>query len=334
MKKYCFFFLLLSSAISWCQHHNLDASVKDTLANEYIQLYDDHIKTRLGLSNSFNSFHIKDKNSNLDFTLSPNQRLKSTFTFMYKFIEFDLGYTPEFIRFNKDNESNGKTTFYNFSTRLYLGKWMQSIDYIKTKGFYIHKDDIGINENLLFSDFQVRKFGGSTSYIFNPNFSFRAVFLQSEWQKKSAGSFVPSISYYFTKIKNNGPSEDHSIDVAVGPGYYYNWVISKKILLSMGAYGGVGYNNTKTTYTDGTADETVDGLSLQTQLELTLGYNSERFYTGVSSRLNTFYYDADPTIHIQDQQQFFEFYIGYRFKASEKLSNLVNKPQNILKKSK
>ncbi|MGM8363078.1 DUF4421 domain-containing protein [Flavobacterium sp. ARAG 55.4] len=331
MKKHCFFFLLLFSALSWCQNPKPDA-VKDSLANEYIQLYEDDIKTRLGFSNSFNSFHIKDKNSNLDFTLSPNQRVRTTFTFMYKFIEFDLGYTPEFIRFNKDNESNGKTTFYNFSTRLYLGKWMQSIDYSKTKGFYVDKDDIGIDENLLFSDFQVRKFGGSTSYIFNPNFSFRAVFLQSEWQKKSAGSFVPGISYYFTRIKNNTPSEDNSIDIAAGPGYYYNWVINKKFLIAAGAYGGVGYNNTKTTYTDGTADEKVDGLSLQAQLSLNIGYNSERFYTGVTSRLNTFYYKTDPRIHIQDQQQFFEFYIGYRFKAPEKISNAVNNPQSIIKK--
>ena len=332
MKKHCFFFLLLLSALSWSQNNNPNTVVQDSLNQEYIQFYDDYIKTRLGFSNSFNSFHIKDKNSNLDFTLSPNQRLRSTFSFMYKFIEFDLGYTPEFIRFNKDNESNGKTTFYNFGTRLYFGQWMQSIEYAKTKGFYVDKSDIGITENLVFSDFQVRKIGGSTSYIFNPNFSFRAVFLQSEWQKKSAGSFVPSISYYFTKIKNNNPSEDKSIDVAAGPGYYYNWVISKKFLVSVGAYGGVGYNNTKTTYSDGTPDETVDGLSYQTQLNLNLGYNSEKFYTGVTARLNTFYYDDDPKIHVQDQQQFFEFYVGYRFKASEKISNLIDNPQNILKK--
>lgn len=331
MKK-IYFLILIITTVSWAQQKKADTILKQPVANEYIELYDDYIKTRLGFSNSFNSFHIKDQNSNLDFTLSPNQRLRSTFTFMYKFIEFDLGYTPEFIRFNKDDNKNGTTKFSNFGTRLYLGKWMQSIEYTKTKGFYVDKADIGITENILFSDFQVRKFGGSTSYIFNPNFSFRAVFLQSEWQKKSAGSFVPSISYYFTNIKNNNPSEDNSIDVAVGPGYYYNWVISKKFLVSAGAYGGVGYNNTKTTYSDSTPDETVDGLSLQARLGLTLGYNSEKFYTGVTSRLNTFYYDTDPKIHVQDQQQFFEFYVGYRFKAPEKISNAVNNPQSLIKK--
>ncbi|KDN56462.1 DUF4421 family protein [Flavobacterium seoulense] len=326
------FIFLLIVATSWAQQKNTDSISNSTPANEYIIHYDDFIKTRVGFTNSFNSFHIKDQKDNLDFTLSPNQRLRSTFTFMYKFIELDLGYTPDFIRFNKDDEKYGKTSFSNFGTRLYLGKWMQSIEYTKIKGFYVNKDDIGIPENLLFSNFQMRRFGGSTSYIFNPNFSFRTIFGQSEWQKKSAGSFVPSISYYFTQMKNDNPSKDNSIDIAVGPGYYYNWVINKNLLISAGAYGGVGYNTTKTTYSDGTPEEIIDGLSYQTQLNLNLGYNSEKFYTGVTARWNTFYYDNDPRVHIKDQQRFFEFYVGYRFKASERISNLVNNPQSLIKK--
>lgn len=68
-----------------------DSIKKKRVSNEYIELYDDYIKLRLGFSNSFNSFHIKDPTDNLDFTLAPNQRLKTTLTFMYKFIEFDIG---------------------------------------------------------------------------------------------------------------------------------------------------------------------------------------------------------------------------------------------------
>ncbi|HJS01752.1 MAG TPA: DUF4421 family protein, partial [Flavobacterium sp.] len=126
MKKLHFLILIIST-LSWAQEKKTDTISKQPVVNEYKEFYGDYIKTRLGFSNSFNSFHIKDENNNLDFTLSPNQRLRTTFTFMYKFIEFDLGYTPEFISFNKDDEDNGKTTFFNFGTRLYLGKWMQSI---------------------------------------------------------------------------------------------------------------------------------------------------------------------------------------------------------------
>lgn len=319
VKKHILFCIVFYTA--FCK-----AQTADTIpaAATAIEKYSDDIKLRLGFSNSFNSFHIKDKASHLDFTLSPNQRLRSTLTLIYKFIEIDLGYTPEFIRFNKDDAIRGRTKFYNFGTRLYFGHWMQELQYAKTKGFYVDRDDIGSDENILFPHFQVQKIGGSTSYIFNPEFSFRAIFLQSEWQRKSAGSFVPSISYYFTEIKNNNPSKDHIIDVAVGPGYYYNWVIRDRFLVSAGGYAGLGYNTTKTVYNDDTPDETFDALSFQAQFRLTLGYNSERFYAGAATSLNSFSYSSEAKIHVQDQQQFLEFYIGYRFKAPKKMKQLFS----------
>lgn len=320
VKRYVTFFIFFFAV--FCQ-----AQTADTLKAEKpvaaIEKYGDYIKLRFGLSNSFNSFHIEDKANRLDFTLSPNQQLRSTFTLMYKFIEIDIGYTPEFLRFNKDDAIRGRTEFYNLGTRFYLGRWMQDLQYAKTKGFYVDKDDLGSTENVLFPNFEVRKVGGSTSYIVNPEFLFRALFRQSEWQRKSAGSFVPSISYYFTEIKNNDPSRDNVFDIAAGPGYYYNWIIGSRFLLSGGGYLGAGYNRTKTIYRDGTPEKTVGAFSFQAQLRLNLGYNSERFYAGMSSSANTFSYSSDAKIQVQDQQQFFEFYIGYRFKAPEKLRKVL-----------
>lgn len=327
VKNHIGFFLIIFSIVCQAQEQAVDTiKKKRRQSNEYIELYEDDIKLRLGFSNSFNAFHVKDDASRLDFTLSPNQRVRSVFTIIYKFIEIDLGYTPKFIRFNKDDDTKGKTKFYNFGTRFYFGQWMQNIQYAKTKGFYVDKADIGITNNILFPDFQVVKIGGSTSYIFNPNFSFRAINLQSEWQKKSAGSFVPSITYYYTQIKNGNPSKDGVIDIAVGPAYYYNWVIHKNFLVSGGAYAGIGYNATKTTYTNNTPSEKVDGLSLQAQLRCTVGYNSDKFYTGAIASINSFYYNSDPTVHVQDQQQFFEFYIGYRFQGPDKVNKFLNNP--------
>ena len=326
VKKYILFLCTSLSMLCNGQQQNMDSLKSESGAVEYVELYDNYIKTRIGFSNSFNSFRITNTADKVDFTLTPNQRLRSTFTVMYRFIEIDLGYTPEFIRFNKDDDSNGKTTYFNLGTRFYFRHWMQNIQFAKTKGFYVDKADLGIPENLLFPNFQVRKIGGSTSYIFNPNFSFRSIFLQSEWQKKSAGSFVPGISYYLTQIKNGGASKDNIFDIALGPAYYYNWVIGERILLSGGAYAGIGYNNTHSVYNDGTPDTTIDGLSWQTQLRFTLGYNTTRFYTGLTASIDTFNYSSEARTEVQDQQQFFEFYIGYRFKAPDKLNKFMDNP--------
>lgn len=329
MKKSYTTFLILFIYSFFCQaqtEKSADTLIKKRISNDYIELYDDYFKLRLGFSNSFNSFHIKDKVGNMDFTLSPNQRMRTTLTFIYKFIEIDFGYTPSFIGFNKDNDIKGKTKFNNFGTRLYLGKWMHNFEYSKTKGFYVDKADIGLSENLLFPDFEVMKIGGSSSFIMNENFSMRSIFLQSEWQKKSAGSFIPSISYYFTQIKDESTSKDNIYDVAVGPSYYYNWVIGSHFLVLAGAYGGVGFNYTNTINTDGSPQENYRVLSLQTQARCTFGYNSEKIYGGAIASLNSFYYNNSQKVYIEDQQQFLEFYIGYRFKAPDKLNKFFDNP--------
>lgn len=316
--------LLLYGCGCYAQVTVKDSTAIKPVANENIEFYEDDVKLRVGVGNSFNSFHVKDQNDRLDFTISPNQRIRSVLTITYKFIEFDIGYTPSFLSFNQDDSERGRTKFFNFGTRLFKGHWMQQLQYSRIKGFYVDRGDIGLDSNILFPNLQVSKAGGSTSYIFNKAFSFRSILLQSEWQLKSAGSFVPSISYYYTQIKNTDPSKDHIIDVAAGPAYYYNLVLHKNFLVSAGAYGGVGYNITTTRYNDSRPMERVEGLSLQSQLRLSLGFNSEHFYTGATVSHNSFYYHTDPKIHVSDQQQFVEFYFGYRFKAPEKLRKKVD----------
>ncbi len=84
------------------------------------------------------------------------------------FIAFDfLKYISEllnyfFIRFNKDDNDKGKSTFYSLAARFYFGNWLQSVQYSKTKGFYVDKDDIGSAENVVFPNLQVERYSGST----------------------------------------------------------------------------------------------------------------------------------------------------------------------------
>ena len=286
--------------------------------NYYIQKFDDYFSARLSLSNGFQSFKVDGGTKNTRFTLSPNQQLRTTATFMFRFIEVDIGYTPAFLKFNQDDDTRGKTKNFNLGTRFYINRWMQSLQYMSTKGYYVEGRQVGLNENIFFSDLKVTKIGGSTSYVFNPNYSFRATYTQNEWQKKSAGSFVPSVSYYYTKINDSDPGTDYTIDIAAGPSYYYTLVLHEHFLLSGGVYGGVGYSSTKTRYTDGTTNEQSDGISWQARYRLAAGYNNDAFYTGANINFDSFYHHSGSGIKLADQQHYFEFYVGYRFKASKK----------------
>lgn len=289
--------------------------------------YDDFIAVRIGASNNFNNFVFKDRAKTGRYTLAPNQQIKTVATIAYKFVEIDLGYTPNFLKYSKSKKSNGTTDYFNLGTRFYVGRLMQNIDYSKTTGYYIKKGKPSIVDEIEkpFTDMQVIKVGGSTSYIFNCDFSFRAIYKQNEWQKHSAGSFVPTFNYYYTQLSYERPGVNKIIDLVAGPGYYYNWVIANEFLVSAGVYGGIGYNNTHTTYKDDTPNDRVEGISYQFNYQASVAYNSTHFYTGAGLNVNSFYHKLQSGVNVTDRQNYFEFYMGYRFQTSNKITREISK---------
>lgn len=329
LEKCHLLFYLLGAAIGYPQERDSLAVLKT--ATPYIKHYDEYISTRIGFNNNFNRFKFNVSDLHLKYFMTPNQRIRTTFSFLFRFIEFDIGFTPSFLKFNRDDELHGKTTFSSLGTQLYFGQWMQTLQWNTTKGYYVDARDLGLAEdsNIIFPDVKIRKVGGSSSYIFNPNYSFRAINKQKEWQGKSAGSFVPTFSYYFTHVSDATPGTNKIYNLAIGPGYYYNWVIAGHFLVSAGGFMGIGYNNTGFEFTDDREDYKVDGITYETEFKMTLAHNTSHFFTGASISISSFYHKIDPTVRYTDQQEFFEFYLGYRFKAPEKI---MKKITNVEKK--
>lgn len=320
--QFLFLFLMVLPRIGYAQDARTGFTANDTVADAYREKYADYIKLRLGISNGFHSYNIK--TGPVRFNLTPNQRIRTNLTVMYKFIEVDIGYTPRFLRFNNDDDLRGSSTFSSLGTRFYVGRWMQNLQFSRTRGYYVDRKDIGTPGNILFPDFRTTKIGGSTAYIFNPNFSFRSISIQSEWQKKSVGSFLPSVSYYVTEVKSGDPGKDRILDIAMGPAYFYNLLLGKRFMVSGGVYGGIGYNHTWSFEND-TVTEQIKALSFQSQFRLALYYNTENFYMGAIASLESFYYNQPSQVQIQDRETFFECYFGYRFKAPNRVSRTFKK---------
>ena len=286
-------------------------------SQEEIVTFEDYFTLRLGISNSFNSFKINNKEDNSSFTISPNQKVISTLSFLFRSVEIDIGYTPSFLKFNADDDKKGKSKLFALNLRSYLGRWMQSIDIYNAKGFYIANSnfDIPEGETITLPNLKVFKIGGSTSYVFNDKFSFRAISFQNEWQRKSSGSFIPSMSYYYTKFSDDSEQTSKFLDIAIGPSYYYNWVLHEHLLLSLGAYTGIGLNVSSTKYEDKSLNQKLTSVAYDLVGRISIGYNSNRFYTGVTTNINLFFHKVDRYSRIEDEQVFLELYIGYRFKA-------------------
>jgi len=282
----------------------LDSTVA---SDAYIRRFPEKITLRAGMINTGNSFIVTDRETSTSLRLNPGTSNYFGMSVLFRSLEIDYGFSPGFLN-KEDREADPK--LFNLNFRMFLGQWMQTINLYKQDGFYTEID--GVKGYL--PDFSTLKLGGRTSYIFNRNFSFRAVGFQNEWQKKSAGSFIPSAQFYYTRysLRDGGEERlENSWDIAVGPGYYYNWVLGGHLILGMGNTTGAGIR-----YVD-SKESQYGSFVLNTRFLGALGYNSERIFAGVNFRYNLLEQWDKENIRLDDSIHFFEIYVGYRFDAPE-----------------
>ncbi|MDO1513049.1 DUF4421 family protein [Maribacter confluentis] len=277
--------------------------------------FPDKITTRVNLQTTSNSFILRDKITRNKTEFIPNDKSYLGLSVSFRALELNLGYAPNFLSENKDN---GDSKLITLNARMFFDHVMQTIDFYKQKGFFVRTQDI----TLPVDDLKTLKIGGSTNYIFNPDFSFRAIGFQNEWQTESAGSFIPGASYYYTKFKLEDPFLDdqleHSFKFAVGPGYYYNWVFNENYIVSAGGIGGLGFNLSKSA-----GETSLTGLA-QLIFRLSGGYNSTSFFTGVNMNTQLLTHSSVENLILDDSISFLEFYVGYRFDAPKKWIDKAN----------
>lgn len=276
--------------------------------NDFIQKFPEKITVRVGLQNTSNSFIITDTDNGNRSKLEPNKKTYLGASVLFRSLEVDFGFSPNFISDNKDNRGSRLLTL-NF--RMFWKQWMQTLDLYSQKGFSLSS----ANSREVFPDVKSLKIGGTTAYIFNENFSFRAIGFQNKWQKKSAGSFIPRFTFYYTKydLGDTGFQNDsRSYDLAIGPGYFYNWVLDKNFILSAGSTVGMGIN-----FTDNENDTFTSAL-YEAIIRSAIGYNSERFFAGINVNILFLEHNSNRYTRLDDKISFLEFYMGYRFNAPKK----------------
>jgi hypothetical protein len=95
---------------------------------------------------------------------------------------------------NKKDEAKGKTKGLDLQIHLYPKKWAIDVLFESPKGFYLDQKGIagaGANNYYYRGDIKSNLYGVSAYRVPNKEkFSYRAAISQTEWQKKSAGSFL------------------------------------------------------------------------------------------------------------------------------------------------
>lgn len=266
----------------------------------YIKKYTTQLTLRNSLTSTGNSFVIRNSDGS-ELKLNPARSVYFHTALQFRALEIGFGFSPAWL--NPDRNLEG-AHLYNLDFRLYTGRWMTTFAYLDQVGFRASLEGLDLD----FPEFESRKIGGTTSFVLNRRFSFRAVHAQNEWQQKSAGSFVPRMLAYYTRY-HLGDQTQHSYDFALGPGYHYNWVLGKHWLVSAGNTTGLGINIL----------EMEQGWNTywlwETQFRATLAYNSDTFFAGIGGQYTFYEHSAGSSTRLDDRIYYLQLYFGYRFKG-------------------
>lgn len=292
---------------------NCSFAQQDNENGSHFTNYDEKVITSLYYFDTSNSFEF---NFNLDGTTNylefqPNRREQIGVNLSYKFIDISYGFSPVFFAENKDNSYS---KLFTLSTRLYHKKWMQSLTFINQKGFYVSNGQVEV----AFPRMQTTKIGGTTSFIFNDKFSFKTLANQKEWQSKSAGSFIPNLSMYYTNIDLNdggGDTKSNIFLASLAPSYFYNFVVNNHFLLSGGMSTGAGLTS---------IDGDVSAI-YEWSASLKIGYSSDSFFTFVNLNYIDFIQDTTARIRLNDEISTIKITTGYRFDPPKKVKEYYDK---------
>ncbi len=288
---------------------------KDTLPA--LIRYPDKLTTRTQLTYIGNSFLIRnysedrfplpgvDEGTRL--RLDPVYSAHLAFVAQFRILEIGFGFTPNFLN-DKDAENARQ---FNLQIKLYPGRWAYEFSFLDQRGF---NTSLG-EEEIYFPGVSTSKFQNVLGYVFNPDFSLRALQSPNEWQSRSAGSFIPRGIFSYTRYRFEGDGTKNtmnSYDLGLAPGYFYTWVLGSRFLLSAGNNTGLGINILNQ---DG---ETDAYLLLETVFQASIGYNDQRFFAGINGTYSFMEHGAGNEIQVFDRVYFARFFVGYRFDAPKK----------------
>lgn len=266
--------------------------------NEFPQM----LTVRFFSANKFSDFSIEDDSIGFDLDYSSNTTQVLGLGASYKGISLNVGYGFSFA--NQDDSLFGQTQRFDFQTQIQARKLTINLYSNIYKGYYLDNsyqilDNWPHGKYYTRSDIKGSTWGLSGNYIFNyKRYSNKATFLQTEKQKKSAGSVIAGFSIIYNKISadssiipNNltnkgffgGLDYTHSNYFTLGghAGYAYTLVLFKNLFLNASINGGTLLGR-YSIFDELEDKKSKNGINFTILSTLGFGYNSKRIYAGFS----------------------------------------------------
>lgn len=215
--------------------------------------------------------------------------------------------TP-FLNIDLSGSVMKNTFFYSLTSSHIKGFYVNNI--FELDSTYLQAHD---NQNFLRPDLKVKKIGGQVVYIFNKKMSYNAIFTYQERQLRSAASLLVNAGYYHTTITADSnlysrlfiqDSIPHSNlrtgrydKPFIGLGGGGTLVFWKKFFLHGSMLLGVQYNLAHTSYQSPYMEIQKQNNSWTTtaNLKIGIGYNTDKWFMGISSNFDYDYDDSRTT---------------------------------------
>ena len=200
---------------------------------------------------------------------------------------------------NPNKEEKGKTRSFDFGSHIYTRDWVTDIYAQFYKGYYLSLGGpAGTADKNFYKrpDIKVNLLGLSLYRLLNSErFSYRAGFLQNEWQKKSAGSVLLGAEVYYGSTKGDSalvPSHISSyypqqgiqrvrfLELGPGAGYAYTAVWEENLFLTGSVTINADISMVKEVSASGSANRT--SVSPNATLRAVAGYNSDEWAATIS----------------------------------------------------
>jgi len=204
----------------------------------YYETFPNKTTVRLYLSKKYVHLNFPSGGTAEDLEYKANPKLNLGAGITIKNISINLFNGFSFL--NNKADEKGKTKGFNFQVHLYPRKWAIDLLYVSPKGYHLEpKGAAGAPADKYYyrEDLKTTFFGISAYQVPNKErFSYRAALLQSEWQKKSAGSFI-----YGGEIHHGTVKGDSALVPVLLSHTYPQAGINKINILSFGPGGGYAY---------------------------------------------------------------------------------------------
>lgn len=319
----------------------------------FIRYYDTLINVKLKVHTDYETFE-QTSGSSYHVDIRPNILLSTKIGVSYRFISFGFGFSPSFLPGNNETDLKGKTRSWSFGIST-TGRIIQEANIGYVKGFYLKNTEElipgwveGDDAYLQVPDLLVIMLNGATGYKFNRNYSIAAVHSQTQAQLRSAGSFIPLLSYDYYAIDNKPKSGSDvnsqlsgNLRLIANFGYAYTFVFAKQFYIAAHIQPGIGIQHTKliTRTIDGDNINRYTDPLIRLQEKLGFGYQGDRFFGGVEgffsqSRIN----ENNSATQLKTNRVYYQFFVGYRIntpkfvrKSTDAMKGIIPRPiRNII----